>query len=130
MFSFISPVSRYLQSKSIDMKDGETRLISIYESVKEMKENFVEMKTSVEPARTWTVESYFQQNRLTLVKNHFGELRQDDITEDGEKRLKVEIYNQLLGILVSQFEECLKAFSEVTEKFNILRLILLDSAND
>lgn len=40
------------------------------------------------------------------------------------------MYNQLLDILVSQLEECFKAFIAVTEKFNVLNSILLGSAND
>lgn len=131
IFSFVSPVSRYLQSKSIDMKAAETHLKSAYESIKQMRENFVEMKTtSVELARTWGVEPNFQQKRLTRVKKHFDELSQDERIEDGEKRFQVEIYNQLLDILVSRLGERFKSFSAVIEKFNVLSPTILDSASD
>lgn len=113
------------------MKAAETHLKSAYESIKQMRENFVEMKTtSVELARTWGVEPNFQQKRLTRVKKHFDELSQDEKIEDGEKRFQVEIYNQLLDILVSRLGERFKSFSAVIEKFNVLSPTILDSASD
>ena len=47
-----------------------------------------------------------------------------------KKRFQVEIYQQLLDILVSQLGERFKALSAITEKFNLLSSSLLDSASD
>lgn len=54
-------------------KDDETHLRNAYEIVKEMTENLFEMNTtSVELARIWGVDTDFQQERLTLVKQNFN----------------------------------------------------------
>lgn len=57
-------------------------------------------------------------------------MSQDEKIEDGEKIFQVEIYNQLLDILVSRLGERFKSFSAVIEKFNVLSPTILDSASD
>lgn len=55
------------------MKDAETHLNSSYKRVKQIRENFVGLKTkSKELARTQRVEPIFHQKRLNLWKKHFG----------------------------------------------------------
>lgn len=60
-YSFVSPVSRYLQSKWIYMKNTKIHLKSAYKSIKQIRVNFVDMKTAVELARAWEIESNFSK---------------------------------------------------------------------
>lgn len=86
IFSFIPPLSKYLQSKSIDIKDAETYLNNVYEELRQLRDSFEEIKdSSIELALSWGVEPKFQKKRLRHVKNHFDELSQNERIEDSEK---------------------------------------------
>ena len=72
----------------------------------------------------WGTESKFKQEKLHHVKNHFDKLIQD------EKRFQVEIYNQLLDILIMRLGERFEAFNAVIEKFNVLTPSVLNKVSD
>lgn len=55
-------------------------------------------------------------------EKYFDELGQDERIEDSEERFQVEIYNQLLNILVSRLGECFTSFSAVTKNLNVLSM--------
>lgn len=115
------------------MKYAETHLKSAHESIKQIRENFVEMKTittSMQAVRTWGSRNKFWRRRLTFVKIIFGELSQGNRTEYVKKIFQVEMYNQLLGILISQLGKRFKVFSVFSEKFTVLSPTSLDNVSD
>ena len=67
-----------------------------------MRNNFMELKNEcLELAQTQRIESNSKQTRLHRVKKRFDELIHVERIKDNEKRFQVEMYNQLLGILIT-----------------------------
>jgi hypothetical protein len=131
IFSCITPLSKYLQAKSIDMSDAQTHLSNAYDNIKQLRESFEDIKCSaIQLSHSWGVQTSFQDKRMHRIKSHFDELSQDQRIENNEKRFKAEIFNKVMDILSSRLHERFQSFRCVISKFNVLSPTVLDKVDD
>ena len=121
IFSVIGPLSKYLQTKSIDMQDAETYISKACEYTTNLRGSFKDIKdTAIEMALTWGVNTDFQEKRIHRVTQRFGELCLDNPIENAEKRFRVEVFIKVLDIIKSRLDERFKSFRSVVSKFKVL----------
>ena len=131
IFQVIGPISKDLQSESIDMIYAERRLNDACAYIKELRQWFHHIKGSaVKKAELWGFESDFKDKRLSKVPMRLGELSQDERIEDPEKRFEVESFNPIMDIILARLEERFKSFKCVVNKFRVLNPNFLRNASD
>ena len=131
IFQVIGPISKDLQSESIDMIYAERRLNDACAYIKELRQWFHHIKGSaVKKAELWGFESDFKDKRLSKVPMRLGELSQDERIEDPEKRFEVESFNPIMDIILARLEERFKSFKCVVNKFRVLNPNFLRNTSD
>lgn len=131
IFGIVTPLSKYLQSKSIDIKNAEVYLENAYEKLKSLRNSYDEMKIEANRlAQSWGIEPKFERKRNRWVKKHFDELSQDERIQNAEERFRVGVYLPVIDILCNRLQERFKSFKDIVSLFHVLSPKVLSEASD
>ena len=71
-------------------------------------------------AKEWNIPCNFKESRKRKTKKHFDEISSDERLEDPEKRFRVNILYDVLGVAINQLKSRFEGQSFVTDVFSFI----------
>lgn len=81
-------------------------------------------------AEKWSITPEFSKTRQRKVKRHFDELCVDERLQDPESLFKVNIFYQVLDIIINQLKSRFLPMNEIVSNFSVLKPSTLKVLND
>ena len=71
-------------------------------------------------AKEWNIPCNFKESRKRKTKKHFDEISSDERLEGPEKRFRVNVFYNLLGVAINQLKSRFEGQSFVTDVFSFI----------
>lgn len=116
VFEQTTPLSKYLQSKAMDILSARHMVTATQESLKSIARDFVAVKAAADTFVKWTnekleervdnidmeVEPALPEKRAKKRKCRAGEMPEDEIHINAEKVYEVKVHNTILDTVIEE----------------------------